>query len=74
MTIVIDASVAGKWFVKRPTESRPLEVRLRYPNCLYLACTERTGLRLVTADRRLLAALAGSDLSALAVPVDDFAA
>jgi predicted nucleic acid-binding protein len=57
--------------------NRAIEValRLRHPiyDCLYLACAERTGARLVTADRRLLAALAGSELAALAVHVDDFA-
>jgi predicted nucleic acid-binding protein len=139
MTAVVDASVAGKWFVREAGRKQALEVldtperhapdlivaeignvawkkairgeitgeqarfictsvrryfavlhrsevlvdraieialRLRHPiyDCFYLACAERTGARLVTADRRLLAALAGSDLAALALHVDDFVA
>jgi predicted nucleic acid-binding protein len=45
---------------------------LRHPiyDCLYLACAMRLGTRLVTADRRLIAALADTDLATLAVHVD----
>ena len=45
---------------------------LRHPIyvCLYLACATRLGARLVTADRRLIAALADTDLATLAVHVD----
>jgi predicted nucleic acid-binding protein len=41
---------------------------------VHLACAERARARLVTADRRLLAALAGSELAARAVHLADFAA
>src|SRR5918993_2876439 len=44
-------------------------LRLRHPiyDCLYLACAERAGVRLVTADERLLAVLAGTALAPLAI-------
>jgi predicted nucleic acid-binding protein len=44
---------------------------IRHPvyDCFYLACAERSGGALVTADRRLLAALAGSRFAALAMHV-----
>ena len=139
MTVVVDASVAAKWFVKEAGREQALEIldeserhapdliiaevgnvawkkamrgemsgeqarfictslrryfavlhrsealadraieialRLRHPiyDCLYLACAQRTGARLVTADRRLLAAIDRTDLASLAVHVDDFMA
>jgi predicted nucleic acid-binding protein len=45
---------------------------LRHPvyDCLYLACAMRLGARLVTADRRLMAALTGSEFAELAVHID----
>jgi predicted nucleic acid-binding protein len=51
-----------------------LALRLRHPiyDCLYLACAERAGVRLVTADQKLLAMLAGTSLAPLAVRVDAF--
>jgi predicted nucleic acid-binding protein len=51
-----------------------LALRLRHPiyDCLYLACAERTGAQLVTADRRLLAAIDGTELVSLAIRLDDF--
>jgi predicted nucleic acid-binding protein len=137
MTVVVDASVAAKWFVKEVAREQALEVldeperhapdliiaevgniawkkamrgevtgeqarfvctslrryfavlhrsealadraidialRLGHPiyDCLYLACAQRTGARLVTADRRLLAAIDRTELASLAVHVDDF--
>lgn len=49
-------------------------LRLRHPiyDCLYLARAERAGARLVIADDRLLAALAGTTLAPLAVHIDIF--
>jgi predicted nucleic acid-binding protein len=46
---------------------------LRHPvyDCLYLACAERAGARLITADRRLIAAVRGSHLAALVTDLDD---
>jgi predicted nucleic acid-binding protein len=41
-------------------------------DCLYLACAERAGVRLVTADQKLLAMLAGTALAPLAILVDAF--
>ena len=51
-----------------------IALRLRHPiyDCLYLACAERTGAPLVTADEKLLAALDGTALAALAVHLDAF--
>lgn len=51
-----------------------IALRLRHPiyDCLYLACAQRAGARLVTADRRLLAAIDGTGLAPLAVHVDAF--
>jgi predicted nucleic acid-binding protein len=139
MMVVVDASVAAKWFVKEAGREQALEIlddserhapdliiaevgniawkkamrgemtgeqarfictslrsyfavlhrsealadraidialRLGHPiyDCFYLACAQRTGARLVTADRRLLAAIERTDLASLAVHVDDFAA
>jgi predicted nucleic acid-binding protein len=53
-----------------------IALQLRHPiyNCLYLACAERAGARLVTADERLLAALGGTALAPLAAHVDAFVA
>jgi predicted nucleic acid-binding protein len=49
-------------------------LRLRHPvyDCLYLACAERVGARLVTADDKLLAVLGGTALASIAVHVDAF--
>ena len=51
-----------------------IALRLRHPiyDCLYLACAKRAGARLVTADERLLAAVAGTALAPLAAHVDAF--
>lgn len=51
-----------------------IALRLRHPiyDCLYLACAERGGARLVTADQKLLAALDGTALALLTVHVDGF--
>jgi predicted nucleic acid-binding protein len=51
-----------------------IALRLRHPidDCLYLACAERAGARLVTADRKLLAALDGTALASLALHLDAF--
>jgi predicted nucleic acid-binding protein len=45
---------------------------LRHPiyDCLYLACAARIQGRLVTADRRLIAALANTEFGHLAVHID----
>jgi predicted nucleic acid-binding protein len=45
---------------------------LRHPvyDCLYLACALRLGSRLVTADRRLIAAVADTEFAVLAVHVE----
>lgn len=45
---------------------------LRHPvyDCLYLACAMRLGRRLITADRRLIAAVADSEFAELAVHID----
>ncbi|MGH6920411.1 MAG: type II toxin-antitoxin system VapC family toxin [Geminicoccaceae bacterium] len=50
-------------------------IDLQHPvyDCLYLACAERAGARLATADRRLIAAVKGSAFAALVLDVDDFA-
>jgi predicted nucleic acid-binding protein len=52
-----------------------IALQLRHPiyDCLYLSCAERAGTRLVTADRKFLAALADTSLAPLAVHVDAFA-
>jgi predicted nucleic acid-binding protein len=52
-----------------------IALRLRHPiyDSLYLACADRAGARLVTADERLLAALHGTALASLAVHIDAFA-
>jgi predicted nucleic acid-binding protein len=52
-----------------------IALRLRHPiyDCLYLACAQRVGARLVTADERLLAALDGTALASLAVHIAGFA-
>ncbi|MGH6899759.1 MAG: type II toxin-antitoxin system VapC family toxin [Geminicoccaceae bacterium] len=51
-----------------------IALRLRHPidDCLYLACAERAGARLVTADEKLLAALDGTALASLVVHIDAF--
>ena len=45
---------------------------LRHPiyDCLYLACAARLQARLVTADRRLLAAVADTEFASVAVHID----
>lgn len=138
MTVVVDASVAAKWFIEeagrepalrlldmadrqapdllivevanvvwkkvRRGEISPLQARfisgslgycfdalhsseslieraiamamdLQHPvyDCLYLACAEHAGARLVTADRRLLTAVEGSALAALVTDLGDLA-
>lgn len=52
-----------------------IALALRHPiyDCLYLACAMRLGTGLVTADRRLIAALADTELAPLAVHVDSLA-
>jgi predicted nucleic acid-binding protein len=47
---------------------------LRHPvyDCLYLACAMRLGGRLITADRRLIAAVADSEFAELAVHIDSW--
>jgi predicted nucleic acid-binding protein len=49
-----------------------IALRLRHPiyDCLYVACAERAGARLVTADQKLLAALDGTALASHAVHID----
>jgi predicted nucleic acid-binding protein len=49
-----------------------ISLALRHPvyDCLYLACAVRLGTRLVTADQRLIAAVADSELAELAVHID----
>jgi predicted nucleic acid-binding protein len=51
-----------------------IALRLEHPiyDCLYLTCAERAGARLVTADERLLAAVAGTALAPLAAHVEAF--
>jgi predicted nucleic acid-binding protein len=51
-----------------------IALRLRHPiyDCLYLACADRAGTRLVTADKKLLAALDGTALASLAVHIAAF--
>jgi predicted nucleic acid-binding protein len=46
---------------------------LRHPvyDCLYLACAERCGARLVTADRRLITTVQDTPLAALVMRLDD---
>ena len=74
------ASVASYFLVLHRSEAliaRAIEIalRLRHPvyDCLYLACAERVGGRLITADERLLAALTDSVASSMAVHIDTFA-
>jgi predicted nucleic acid-binding protein len=52
-----------------------MAVALQHPiyDCLYLACAERAGAQLATADRRLVAAAQGSAFASLVVHVDDVA-
>lgn len=52
-----------------------IALALRHPlyDCLYLACALRLGAHLVTADRRLIAAVADSELAPLAVHLDSLA-
>ena len=51
-----------------------IAVDLHHPvyDCLYLACAERAGARLATADRRLIAAVRGGPFTSLVMDVDDF--
>jgi predicted nucleic acid-binding protein len=48
---------------------------LRHPiyDCLYLACAARSEARLVTADRRLVAAVANTEFAVLAVHINALA-
>jgi predicted nucleic acid-binding protein len=50
-----------------------IAIDLRHPiyDCLYLACAERAGARLATADRRLIAAVRGGPFASLVMDVDD---
>jgi predicted nucleic acid-binding protein len=50
-------------------------VMLQHPiyDCLYLACVERAGGRLATADRRLIATVQGSSFASLVLDIDGFA-
>jgi predicted nucleic acid-binding protein len=52
-----------------------MAMMLRHPvyDCLYLACAERAGARLATADRRLIAVAQGSALAPLVLDIDDLA-
>lgn len=52
-----------------------MAIDLHHPvyDCLYLACAERAGGRLATADRRLIATVQGSSFASLVLDVDDFA-
>jgi predicted nucleic acid-binding protein len=81
--MVIDASVAAKWFIVEPgahefwltvwLASRAFEIaaELRHPvyDCFYLALAEREEASLVTADRRLIGRLAGSRWQTLCRPL-----
>ena len=75
----ICASVARYFVVLHRSEALidgaiDIALRLRHPvyDCLYLACAERAGGRLITADAKLLTALDGTALASLAVHVDSF--
>jgi predicted nucleic acid-binding protein len=50
-----------------------MAIDLHHPvyDCVYLACAERAGTRLATADRRLIAAVQGGPLASLVVCIDD---
>lgn len=52
-----------------------MAMMLHHPvyDCLYLACAERVGARLATADRRLIAAVRGSVFTPILLNIDDFA-
>jgi predicted nucleic acid-binding protein len=52
-----------------------MAVLLQHPlyDCLYLACAERAGTRLATADRRLIAAVHGSGFASLVLDIDALA-
>jgi predicted nucleic acid-binding protein len=49
-----------------------MALALRHPiyDCIYLACARRVGSRLVTADRRLITAVANTEFAVLAVYSD----
>jgi predicted nucleic acid-binding protein len=51
-----------------------MAIDLHHPvyDCLYLACAERAGARLATADRRLIAAVQGGPFASLVLDIDDF--
>ena len=51
-----------------------IALQLRHPvyDCLYLACAERVGSQVITADRRLLAAIAGTEFASVATHVAAF--
>jgi predicted nucleic acid-binding protein len=52
-----------------------MAIDLQHPvyDCLYLACAERAGARLATADRRLIAAVQGGPLASLVMDIDNLA-
>ncbi len=52
-----------------------IAIEIAHPiyDCVYLALAQRLGRTLVTADRRFLRSLAGSDHAGRAMSLDDFA-
>ena len=78
-TRVICASVARYFAILHSSEAlldRAIEIalQLRHPvyDCLYLACAERAGGGLITADQQLLTALDGTALASIAVHIEAF--
>lgn len=77
----ISAAVARYFAVLHRSEAlvhRAMEIALtlRHPvyDCLYLACAERAGGRLITADRKLLATLQRTEFASIAIHIDAFSA
>lgn len=75
----ICASVARYFAVLHRSEvlvDRAIDIALglRHPiyDCLYLACAERVGCRLITADEKLLAALDCTAVASIGVHIDAF--
>jgi predicted nucleic acid-binding protein len=75
----ICASVARYFGVLHRSEAlvdRAIDIalRLRHPvyDCLYLACAERAGSRLITADQRLIAVVHDTEFAVVAIHVDSF--